>query len=231
MRHPKLRFWITACLLSASVPAAAEGVALAGGEASRDSAYAYMGWIGPLPTSSNLSEGFFYRLWLDWLKYEFDGAAGNVEARAPGGEVALGHNWKVGSGGLGASVGAVYRNTALDPSSASSEVKGDRVGVKLQASGHQQGEILRVEGIASYTVGPDSYWGRMRLFETAGGGPWPGVEVIVQGSPDYDAVQVGGVLGRIGLGGGRDLNLKAGVRLQEGESAASYAGLELAWVF
>ncbi len=229
MRHLSLRFWLILLLLPASAPTTAAGVALAGGEVSRDSSYTFVGWIGPFSLDTGLAEGWFYRLGADWLRYEFEGASGKVEASAPGGEIALGRNWRVGLGNWGASVGAVYRNTALDPPSADSDVEGARLGAKFQTSINQQGAWWRIEGIASYTVGPDAYWGRLRLFAVPGGTPWPGIEVVPQGGPDYDAVQVGGVLARIGLGGDASFNLKGGVRFQEDVATSGYGGVELAW--
>ena len=224
------RAWIPVWLLAASGTAwGGDAVWLAGGEVGRDAAYAYAGVVAPLGAGSRLGDGWFQRYWVDWLGYTYDTEAGEVEARAPGGEVALGYQWPVGGGGVELSAGAVYRNTALDPPGAESAVAGARWGGKLQGAGWVSRGPWHLRTIASYVFGTDAYWGRARAFRGSGPALWPGAEVVVLGDPEYDAVQLGGLLGRLPLGSGRSLTLKAGVRLDSEDGGTPYGGLELVW--
>ncbi|MEF8794281.1 cellulose biosynthesis protein BcsS [Thiohalorhabdus sp.] len=222
--------WILAWLLAASTPVgAASPVWLAGTEIGPDTTYAYAGVVAPVGSGSPLGDGWFQRYWLDWLRYTYEGAADEVEARAPGAEAAWGYQWPLAGGKLGVSAGAVYRHTTLDPSRAESAVQGARWGAKLQAAGRTTPGPWRLRGIVSYVVGIDAYWGRLRAFRGHGPSLWPGAEVVALGDPEYQAVQLGAILGQVPLGPGRRLTLKAGARLDGADGATPYAGVELAW--
>jgi len=222
-------FWVPVWLLAVSGPAAASPVWLAGGEVADQSAYAYAGAVAPLGAGSRLGDGWFQRYWVDWLRYTYDGAGGEVTARAPGGEVAAGYQWPLREGGLEVSAGAVYRKTGLHPAAAESPVEGPRWGAKLQGAAWTRRGPWRFRTIANYILGTKAYWGRVRTYRGTGASFWPGVEAVALGDPEYDAVQLGALLGRIPLGSARHLTLKAGVRLDREGGQAAYAGAELVW--
>jgi hypothetical protein len=225
------RIWIPVWCLALSGPAGAAGpAALAGAEVGGDAVYTYAGVVAPLGRESRLGDGWFQRYWLDWLRYRYDAGGREVTARAPGGEAALGYQWPLTAGGLSASAGAVYRNTALTPSAADSAVKGGQWGLKLQGRGWWRRDQWHTAAIASYTLGTAGYWGRLRLYRARRPAWWPGVEAVALGDPEYDAVQLGALLGRIGLRADTQLTLKAGMRLGGGRDPAPYAGVELVWL-
>ena len=225
----KRPYWILVWLLAAS-PAAAEQLWLAGAEASAGGGrYAYAGLITPLG-EGRLGAGWFQRAWLDWLGYTYDGADGTVRARAPGGEWALGRAWSAGATAAALSAGAVYRDTRLTPAAADSAVAGGRWGLKLQGEARTSRPGWAGEAIASYTVGTAGYWARLRAFRRRGDHHWPGAELVVQGDPEYRAVQVGGVWGRLPAGPSAHFNLKAGLRRDASQGASGYAGVEWVWL-
>lgn len=216
----------TMCLcLSLPTAAQAERMWLAGAEAGADAEYAYLGTIAPWP-GGRLGEGLATRLWVDWLHYTFESGGREVEADAPGAEAALGYLWSFTDGGAGAYLGAAYRNTSLDPSDAQSEVEGAQVGAKVQIEARRRISRWRTEGIAAFTTNVDAYWARGRLGYATGWGYTQGVELVVQGGPDYEITQAGLVFGDIPLGAGH-VHLKAGVRHTEDVGDTGYIGVEL----
>jgi hypothetical protein len=53
---------------------------------------------------------------------------------------------------------------------------------------------------------------------------------VIQGDPEYRAVQVGGVWGRLPAGRDAHFNLKAGLRQDAGQGGGAYAGVEWVWL-
>jgi hypothetical protein len=209
----------------------AERLALAGAEYGDKNGYYYAGLLVPFP-GSNLGNGFIQRYWLDWLQYEYDAGERTIKAKAPGASVAVGYGKAVAAGAWSVYLGPVWRNTDLSPDDRDSDVRGTQWGMNLSLQGNRKiGEDWRVNGIASFTTGTDSYWTRGRITRKLLSGYAAGLEVIFHGNDDYSAWQAGAVLLDIRLAQQVSLGLKGGARESSGEDMGAYLGLELARSF
>jgi hypothetical protein len=206
-------------------------LALAGAEYGDKNAYVYAGLLVPFP-GSNLGNGFIQRYWLDWLQYEYDAGERTIKAKAPGASVALGYGKAVEAGAWSVYLGPVWRNTDLSPDDRDSDVRGTQWGMNLSLQGNRKiGDDWRVNGIASFTTGTDSYWTRGRITRKLLSGYAAGLEVVVHGNDDYSAWQAGAVLLDIRLSQQVSLGLKGGARESSGEDMGAYLGVELARSF
>ena len=223
----------TLLLVTASATASAEGLALAGGEASKDSSYAYAAALLPFP-GSTLGNGFVHRYWVEWLRYEYLGGPLNevIEAKAPGAEFALGYQKANPSGYFGLYAGALYRDTELTPDDPSSRARGSHVRLRLQVEGeHRFQDTWVLNGIASYVLGQEGYWLRGRVLRKVSGPVLAGIEGVTQGDPDYEGWAVGAVVTGFEPAPRLNLGFKAGVKKIEGRSSNLYLGVELARTF
>lgn len=214
-------------LVSAAPVWAQEKVALAGAEVSRDSQYAYLGILSPLP-GQQLGKGFVQRYWLDYIAYQYDKTPlQTIEARIAGGEAALGYQQSDARSWWGVYLGARYANTRLSPDDLENHDRNGRLRAKLQLEGETEvGAGWRINGIASHLVGDANYWARLRLQIMLGDQLRVGPEVIVQGDSNYSAYKVGAFVGNIRLGASTALTLKAGMSKPEDAPASLYAGAE-----
>mgnify|MGYP006864916047 CR=1 FL=1 len=87
-----LRFLLAGLLSAAMAQAwAQERIMLAGVEASRDSRYAYLGAVLPLP-GNRLGQGFVQRYWLDYDAYRYEKLPQQyIDTEVASGEAALGY--------------------------------------------------------------------------------------------------------------------------------------------
>ena len=221
-------------LLAGVKYAHAEGLWLGGAQVGgQGSAYVYTGLVKPLPGNNSLSHGFVQRYWLDWVRYRYSGSAGTIQASAPGAEVALGYTQASAQGYYGLYLGVGYRDTRLSPDDPSASVRGGQWSLdpQLQVE-HAVAPGWKVNGIASYAFGPESYWVRGRLLRAAWGTHWFGPEVVFSGNRDYHATQVG----LVSLGWEPvpklQLGVSAGVRIPQSPlSNTAYLGIELSRAF
>lgn len=88
-------------------------------------------------------------------------------------------------------------------------------------------EDWRANGIASFTIGTDSYWTRGRLTRKLQSGHAVGVEAVFHGNDDYSAWQAGVVMLDIRLTPETSLGVKGGARKTDGDDAGAYIGIEL----
>lgn len=201
----------------------AERTWLWGAEGGDRYAYAYLGHSAPLTAAGNYQR----RLWLDWIEYRYDSAGHEVTATAPGIEALLGRRLPGAAGRvLNVFGGLSYRNTSLSPADVSAEVSGRQLGVKLQLDGAVVDHTRRFEGIASFIAGPDAYWMRGRAFFAPVSVRHYGVELVLLGDPDFDAYQLGILLGDRFRGDDGLWLIKAGVRRTSGQVTGFYAGFE-----
>lgn len=223
-----LRLLLAGLLSAAMTPAwAQERIMLTGVEVSRDSQYAYLGAVLPLP-GNRLGQGFVQRYWLDYDAYRYEKLPQQyIDTRVAGGEAALGYQQSSASGWWGAYLGARYANTRLSPNDPDNDDRGWRLRAKLQFEGETEiGAGWRANGIASNLVGDANYWVRLRLHTLLRNQWHVGPEVIVQGDSNYSAYKVGAFFGNIKLGASSALTLKAGVSNPADEPASLYVGAE-----
>jgi len=209
----------------APAPAQAQsGHFLAGGEASARDFYTYVGAVLPLP-GNRLGQGFVQRYWLDYFGYEFQGAPGEVRARAWGAEALVGYQTSSQRNWGSLYVGVRYTDTTLTPADPGADVSGSAFGVKVLAEGETWlDERWRVNGIASYAFAQSGYWVRGRALRTLPNRLHLGPEVVLAGNPDYDTQRYGLVLGGFRALGG-SLDVKGGY--STGSSGSSgYGGIE-----
>lgn len=213
--------------------ACAQDLLLAGAQVSGPgAAYGYLGFLGPLP-GSTLGAGFVQRYWLDAVQYRYLEAGETVQATAPGGEVALGYVSAKGRGHYGFYLGVGYRHTQLVPDVPSAAVRGSQWSLdpQLQAD-YQVTPGLLVNGIASYAVGPNGYWARVRVLRRIPGKEWLGPEFVLEGNKDYRALQAGLVAVGWHPVPGVVLGVSGGIRFPGGGSKDSaYLGAELTRAF
>lgn len=203
---------------------------LAGGEFSPGNQYGYVGLL--LPTAGgHLGEGLVQRYWLERQTYRYDGSLRH-QAEARGAEAALGYVHPTARGSLVTYLGMLYRDTELRPDDPGNAARGGKLRVKVQVESSTRLDAGRNLGLmASYIPGQRAYWGRLRLGQGLANGLQTGPELLLQGDPEYRITQAGWFLGGLSLGPGTELGLKAGVRMQRGESSRGYLGLELSGLF
>jgi hypothetical protein len=223
-----LRLLFAGMLSAAMAPAwAQERIFLTGVEASRDSQYAYLGAVLPLP-GNRLGQGFVQRYWLDYDAYRYEKLPLQyIDTRVVSGEAALGYQQSSASGWWGAYLGARYANMRLSPDDPDNDDRGWRWRAKWQFEGETEVSAgWRANVIVSNLVGDANYWARLRL-QTLLRNQWHiGPEVIVQGDPNYSAYKVGAFFGNIKVGESSALTLKAGVSNPADEPASLYVGAE-----
>lgn len=174
------------------------------------------------------------RYWVEWLRYEYTGGPLNqtIEAKAPGGEIALGYQKANPSGYYGFYAGGLYRDTSLSPDDPGSKARGSHLRLRVQAEGeHRFADAWVVNGIASYVFGQEAYWLRARLLRKVTGNLLAGVEGVQHGDPDYEGHQVGLVLTGFEPVPRLNLGFKLGIKKIEGRDSNLYVGIELARPF
>jgi hypothetical protein len=221
---------IAAGLSAAAAASADDRLFLAGGDVADGSYYGYTGLILPA-FGRHDGRGFFQRYWLDRFGYEYDAAAGRIEANAWGAEAALG--WGSGSeqGWGSVSLGARYTNTDLSPDDPKATARGDQVGVKLQVEGERHlTDTWHLGGTASYTSAQNGYWGRVRLMHGPAQGHAFGVEFIAAGNDEYNSTAEG-LIARFQPKASKWSVLLHGGYRQQTSFEGAYGGLEFGYAF
>lgn len=197
-----------------------------GTELAPGNSYSYAGLLMPA-FGGHLGEGFVQRYWLDYLTYRYDSDGRRIEAEGLGAEAALGYVTPVGPGHLSAMMGVVHRNTTLSPDDPDSAARGAHWRLRAQVEYHQRiSESAELGLLGSYVFGQRGYWTRARLGMDVGTGLRTGPELIVQGDPDYRAVQHGAFLTGLRLSPAIQAGIRAGIRKQRDESRRGYVGME-----
>ena len=213
---------------------AREWLGLTGLEVGEESsAYAFAGAIAPLAPDTALGQGWVQRYWLDWVKYRFDSEGEEVRAKAPGFSAAVGYQQSQPKGFWAAYAGVGYRNTALTPDRPNATVRGSRSSLSLLGElDHRLAQKWRFSGAVQYSLGPDSYWSRVKFLNKPSTATfWQGIEVIFQGDPDYKAYKLGLVLDELPVGNGITANFKVGANKTKGLERAGYVGIEFIGYF
>lgn len=205
------------------------GIVLAGAQGSGATGYGYAGWLAPWP-GYRLGAGPVYRLWIDYLRYEYPLGPTTIEAKGPGAEAALGYLGTRGDLAWGVYAGAVYRDTSLSPDDPDNRAGGGRLGARLQGElGQPLGAGWRWSGIASYETTGSGYWARARLLRNVDGPVAVGPELVVQGSPDYDAQQAGIAVVGLPLGADAGAGFAIGAQRSATDTVRLYIGVEFAF--
>jgi hypothetical protein len=227
----KILLSLVVLLATASAAGAEDRLFLAGGEYSDAAYYTYSGLILPGPGPRENGRGFVQRYWVDWFGYQYDGAPGLVEAEAYGAEAALGYGASSEAGWATFSVGARFTNTDLSPDDPTATARGKQWGAKFQVEGERDlAPSWRAGGIASYTVGQDSYWARGRVMRRLDESQALGAEFIANGNTEADATAAGVVYTLQPKASRWSVNLKAGYRFQQ-DADGAYGGLEFGYGF
>ncbi|MBU0680797.1 MAG: cellulose biosynthesis protein BcsS [Proteobacteria bacterium] len=204
---------------------------LGGLEVSKDTSYAYLGWVAPLP-GSQLGNGLVYRLWTDWTNYAYEKDNVTYDARVPGAEVALGYQKAQKDYWWAAYGGPTYHHTHFSPQDTKSNAQGGKLRAKLQLEGEHTLKLhWQLGGIASYILGQEAYWTRVRFARVLASGKLLGLEAITLGDPDYKIHQIGAFVGGLKLSENMNTGVKLGARKIEGLSLDPYLGVELEYRF
>jgi hypothetical protein len=216
-------------MLAGTAASAQERLLLAGVEIADAAYYGYVGTVLPLGKRHD-GRGWFQRYWVDGFGYEYDGGPGRVEATAYGLEAALGYGGGDERGWWGVSAGLRYTDTSLDPDDPDATARGSQTGAKFQLEGEQRlAGQWRVNGIASVTTEQGSYWARGRAMHGPPSRSF-GVEAVVSGNDEADAVATGLVASIQPAGSKWSVGVKAGYRFQD-DADGVYGGVELGYAF
>ncbi len=202
---------------------AADALVLAGAEVARNAGYAYLGYLAPLPGSA-FGRGWVHREWLDALQYSYDNS-GQITARSPGISAAVGYQGHDASAAWAGYLGLRLADTRLSPDDPGNVNRGFHARAQAQLEYRVPHAVAGAEfdGLAQWEFGSRSWYARMRL------NGWKfGPELVLKGSPDYDAVQIGATTRIYDNRDGGALTLKGGLTRQSGGSTGPYLGLE--WV-
>lgn len=164
--------------------------------------------------------------------YSYGSNGTSVSVNGQAAEAALGLQKGWDTGWVEATAGARYRYNRVSPEGADNRNDGGEWGLALTVLGQQEyAQRWLVNGIASYTFGPQAYWARGRLMYKVFGKAWAGVELIKHGDPFYHSTQGGLVLTGIPLTQTLNLGFFTGVKKTSGVSRAFYGGLEISKSF
>lgn len=234
MRHSLSRLLAAAmaCAIAFSMPAKAAdkpALWLGGVEASSDNTYFYLGNVAGL-AGRELGQGWARRLWLDISSYQYDKNGQTYEVRAPGVQAALGYQGSQADYWWGIYSGLAYRHSEISPDDLGSSVRGGMLRPIVQAEAERSVNSWKLGVAGSYIFGQRAYWSRVRLSKNFGAAWYLGVEMLMQGDPEYEAYQTGLILTGLRMGSA-DAGLKVGFRTVGELDSQIYAGIELGGLF
>jgi hypothetical protein len=207
-----------------------ERLFLSGGETSEDDYYTYLGLIVPGPGQKN-GKGWFQRYWIDRFGYEYDGGPGRIDARAWGGEAALGYVTPTSGGWWSASAGLRYTDTSLSPDDVNASARGGQASAKFQLELDQEvAADWRFGAIASYTLEQSQDWGRLRVTHRLSPQWSLAGEAVANGNDETDSIASGLVVIWQPPATSWTLGLKSGFRHQDTTDGV-YAGIEIGTAF
>lgn len=197
---------------------------------SESSSYLYLGTSIPLPAST-LAKGYALHLWASYLTYSYESVPADIDAKVSSVSATIGYH----DSGVGywwnARAGVVRTDTRLTPDDPGNDSVGLETGLKLQLEGERQlTDNSRINGNLDLVSNRKAYWSRVRYLMKNNNETYHGPELIYQGDPNYEAVQLGWVMTEIPLNKDWGLGLKAGFRLDDGE-VSQYAGVELSLLY
>lgn len=219
---------VAAAAATAALPARAGtlfgGASFAGGGERNEYVGVSASWL-PVPylTQKLVASDYHY-------SYGANGTTVSVNGQAAEAALGLQKGWE--TGWVETTAGARYRYNRVSPEGADNRNDGGEWGLALTVLGQQEyAQRWLVNGIASYTFGPQAYWARGRVMYKVFGKAWAGVELIKHGDPFYHSTQGGLVLTGIPLTQTLNLGFFTGVKKTSGVSRAFYGGLEISKSF
>lgn len=208
---------------------ARESLVLTGAEVSTtDSSYAFAGIVIPL---RQLGNGWHGRLWLDHIRYRYEGGGDTVQASSPGGHVAAGYQQSDASGGWSLFAGYSHHNTLLDPDQPGADNAGVQSSMLLSGELRQNsGARWQFSEAAVYEFAPESWWGRVKVSYGENQSIRHGVYLAGMGGPDYEIYKLGYSADGFSLGRGLSANLGFGFASNPGVEDFPFVTAELVWL-
>lgn len=202
---------LVCALLAGGASAQDRGVVFGGGEVGDDmSGYFGATWAAP---GSRLGRGWAVRGLVSVGGYDYDAAAGTIDAEFVQADLLLIHQSSGAWGYFNMGGGARVTDTDLEPADPGNERQGSNWDGVVTADGMRNAGDWRVGGFGSYGVKMREYYVRGEITRRLGSGDFrAGAEVLADGDENYDRSGVGAVLiyepaGRFSLRaaiGGRD---------------------------
>ena len=206
--------------------AASNRIFLTGAETSQRDYYTYVGAVVPGPGWRH-GKGFFQRYWLDRFGYEYEAGPLDVDAKAWGGEAAMGYVTPTTRGWWSVSAGLRYTDTELSPDDRNASARGGQLSPKIQVETEARlNTHWRAAAIASFTVEQSQYWGRLRAWRKVAPRWSMGGELTLGGNDEYDSLGLGGVALWQPENSAWNVAVKAGHRFQDGGDGA-FVGMEI----
>lgn len=205
----------------------ADGLVLGGSQWSQHSDFSYLAWMQAAP-GDRIGEGYFGTVFASLLGYDYRSGtpAVTVQTRAPGLEIGGGHAWRSEAWSISLSALGGYRHYIVDPEAAAADDSPmDGVwSLTPQLMLRRDGAQWLAEGIANYSLGPDTQWMRGRVARRLGTRARLGIEAVRQLGPGYRIEQFGALLAA-DVAAGWTLDLSAGVTRNDGLQDEPYVAL------
>lgn len=224
-------------MLLPGIASSNDALFLTGAEVTTSSStYFYLGTSVPLPDST-LAKGFVINFWADYLTYNYDAGAIEIEADVISVSATIGYHDSGLDYWWSTSVGPIQSDTNLTPDDSGNDSSGMQLGAKFQLEGGLQlTPYSKITGNLTLLSKRSAYWARMRFLSRNDDDTYHGPELIVQGDANYEVLQLGWVLVHIPLNNDWDFGVKGGLRLDDGfrllnTDISGYAGIELSVLY
>lgn len=187
---------VVAATIAITTPARALDLTLLGASLSEsDTSYAYHGYLKQSERFKPFGKNMRYRLWADYLKYDYETDAGTmITAKGPGLSLGLqifesnaDYEWSLGGG-------VQYRNLSLSDDDPTSDSAGGHARLYLGLSGtYNFNEKFGVYGSGSFTPTNDGYWTYYRAFRRFESNRYTsfGLDLGFSGADTYESQSVG----------------------------------------
>jgi hypothetical protein len=215
---------LVALALPFRISSAEGSLALTGFESAKNNGYYYVGFLNAFE-GSRLGNGYVQRFWVDYLTYQYNNGAADINAKAPGLSYSLGYQKSTNTQSWGAYLGLQGRKTNLMPDDPGNDSRGNHGSLVIALEGKQKlVDNLAVELMGNYAPNT-GYWSRARI--PFGSTVKTGPEYAIQGNPSYQNQKVGWFISDIDLGSGFKTGAKAGYSRNNGLGGSMYFGLDL----
>lgn len=206
-----VRLYVISAMLSvASLSSArADNLFLSGASFGANSHYVFAGSVVTVGDNP-LGSGFSVRLWADYLGYEYNAGATQIEASAWSGTISGAYQYSGNWGWVNLAGGVQVRDTELTPDDLGNRARGLKTYPILGIDGGLNlDEFWRVSGDASYTIDLEAYRANAQLSRALGERFRFGIGGTYQGDPTYVEKKLSLTAG-VNLSQNLELNLDAG---------------------
>lgn len=197
----------------------------------QNNAYVYAGAVGSLP-GARLGNGWHQRWWLDWLKYDYDSGDEEVSATAPGLQFTVGYQSSHSANTWALYGGLSHRNTRLSPDQPQAETRGNQTSLILLAeAGQELAHSWKLsQGAVADSAG--NYWLRLKAGKRLGDNSiLYGLSLLTLGGDEYRVNKVAATVDEIKISKDFAVNLGVGMSDTEGLGRATFALLEMVYVY